>query len=263
MYDDASYQREYERRRAIRRKRARQRRRKARLRAAGFFISVLLIGAMFLVIGQQKQSPPSQPEDPAQTLPQDDSGDQGDASPRYPELYSPLDADGDGIDDYHDIMQGARAYIATGPVYESRYYAGGYPDDGYGVCTDVIWAAFRAAGYELKDLVDADVAAHPARYPHMEEADPNIDFRRVNTLDCFFSAYAQTLTCEFDDPSQFQPGDILIFGDRDHIAICSDKRNLAGMPYIIHHGSLEDGPIEANHIYRHEVTGHYRWNGGA
>ena len=42
-----------------------------------------------------------------------------------------------------------------GSHYQSKYYAGGYPDDGLGVCTDVIWQALQAAGYDLKALVDA------------------------------------------------------------------------------------------------------------
>ena len=77
-----------------------------------------------------------------------------------PQLQSPLDADGDGVDDWTDMVLGARAYIGTHPHYKSKYYAGGYPDDGLGVCTDVIWQAFRAAGYSLKDLVDRDIADH-------------------------------------------------------------------------------------------------------
>lgn len=59
------------------------------------------------------------------------------------DLQSPNDADGDGVDDWTDVVLGARAYIATDPHYQSKYYAGGYPDDGLGVCTDVIWQAFQ------------------------------------------------------------------------------------------------------------------------
>lgn len=108
-----------------------------------------------------------------------------------PQLQSPLDADGDGVDDWTDMVLGARAYIGTHPHYKSKYYAGGYPDDGLGVCTDVIWQAFRAAGYSLKDLVDADIAAHPECYPNIETPDGNIDFRRVSNLDTFFRRHAQ------------------------------------------------------------------------
>ena len=176
-----------------------------------------------------------------------------------PELYSAVDRDGDGVDDYTDIMEGARAYIATDPHYESKYYAGGYPDDGLGVCTDVIWQAFRAAGYELKDLVDADITANPQAYPHIEVQDSNIDFRRVNTLNAFFSRYAQALPVSFDDPADWQPGDIVIFGQCEHIAICSDKRDKKGIPWIIHHGNPIDDAVERQDIYKHEVTHHYRW----
>ena len=134
------------------------------------------------------------------------------------------------MNDWTDMVLGARAYIGTHPHYKSKYYAGGYPDDGLGVCTDVIWQAFRAAGYSLKDLVDRDIADHPACYPNIETPDGNIDFRRVSNLDTFFRRHAQVLTCDLDDPAQWQPGDIVIFGDRDHIGICSDRRNRQGDP---------------------------------
>jgi len=178
------------------------------------------------------------------------------------ELSSPLDADGDGADDWHDMVAGARAYIATRPRYKSRYFAGGYPDDGTGVCTDVIWQAFRAAGYELKDLVDADIAAHPERYDNIRYPDGNIDFRRVSNLDRFFAAHAQVLPCSFDDPEQWQPGDIVVFGDRDHIAVCSDRRSADGIPWIIHHGNPLEGAVETGRRGHQPVTGHYRWTGG-
>ena len=177
------------------------------------------------------------------------------------QLQSPNDADGDGLDDWTDMTLGARAYIETDPPYKSKYYAGGYPDDGLGVCTDVIWQAFRAAGYELKDLVDADITENRDAYPFIEVQDSNIDFRRVNTLDTFFRRHAQVLTNSFDDPEDWQPGDIVVFGDRQHIALCSDRRNRDGIPFIIHHGNPIDEAVERNQIYGQEVTGHFRWVG--
>lgn len=177
------------------------------------------------------------------------------------ELQSPLDADGDGVDDWTDMMLGARQYIETGPHYKSKYYAGGYPDDGLGVCTDVIWQAFQAAGYSLKDMVDTDIAENGTSYPHIDCQDTNIDFRRVNNLDIFFRRYAQSLTCDLNDPEQWQPGDIVVFGDRDHIGICSNRRNAQGIPFLIHHGNPIDEAVEQNYIPSHSVTGHYRWVG--
>lgn len=169
------------------------------------------------------------------------------------ELCSPLDADGDKIDDWHDIMLGARAYIETNPPYKSRYYEGGYPDDGYGVCTDVVWQGFAAAGYDLKSLVDSHIAENPELYP--DEADPNIDFRRVKNLSIFFEQTAQSLTISTDDPESWQPGDIAVY--ENHIAVCSDKRNRDGLPFIIHHGPL--GAREADELESKDIIGHYRW----
>ena len=178
-----------------------------------------------------------------------------------PTVESPLDADFDGIDDYEDILLGARAYIATRPYYESKYYEenDGYPNDGCGVCTDVIWKALEAAGYDLKSLMDADIAAHPEAYPEIEFPDPHIDFRRVENQLIFFQRYAESLPLTFDDPSQWQPGDIVVF--EEHIAICSDRRNAKGVPFILHHGSAQDGAIEADQMWKYVVVGHFRWNG--
>ena len=177
------------------------------------------------------------------------------------QLQSPNDADGDGLEDWMDIVLGARAYIKTDPHYKSAYYAGGYPDDGCGVCTDVIWQAFRAAGYQLKDLVDADITANREAYPFIEVQDGNIDFRRVNTLDTFFRRHAQELTTSFENPEDWQPGDIVIFGVRDHIAICSDRRNADGIPLLIHHGNPIEDAVEKDQMDRMEVCAHFRWVG--
>lgn len=65
------------------------------------------------------------------------------------ETYKSLvDKDGDGIDDQTDFLQSVRRYIATKPKYKSKYYRTGYPDDGYGVCTDVIAFGLKDTGYD-------------------------------------------------------------------------------------------------------------------
>lgn len=97
-----------------------------------------------------------------------------------------MDADGDGVDDQTDMLDNALAYVDTRPKYKSRYYQTGYPDDGYGVCTDVVAFALKNAGYDLQALVDADIREHPQDY-RVAEPDANIDFRRVRNLKVFFS----------------------------------------------------------------------------
>lgn len=48
---------------------------------------------------------------------------------------SKVDKDEDGVDDQTDILNNVKKYISTNPKYKSKYYANGYPDDEYGVCT--------------------------------------------------------------------------------------------------------------------------------
>ncbi|MGE5628911.1 MAG: DUF1287 domain-containing protein [Solirubrobacterales bacterium] len=172
------------------------------------------------------------------------------------ELKSNVDKDQDGVDDYSDILNGARDYISTHPKYKSKYYEGGYPDDKYGVCTDVVWRAFKSGGYNLKDLIDKDISNNLPAYKNITVPDNNIDFRRVKNLKTFFDRNAESLSTSFTEPAKWQGGDIVIFPE--HIAICSDKRNSDGLPFIIHHDGL--GARERNEITNYKILGHYRWS---
>lgn len=169
---------------------------------------------------------------------------------------SPSDADLDGVDDQTDLLKSARAYLATKPAYQSRYYEGGYPDDGCGVCTDVVAQAMLGAGYDLMELVSEDIALHPADYD-IDEPDPNIDFRRVRNLAVYFQHTATALTTDLEEIDQWQGGDIVIF--RSHIGIVSDRRNANGVPFLLHHASpfqlrYEEDVLEN----RDDIVGHYR-----
>lgn len=170
---------------------------------------------------------------------------------------SERDADEDGIDDYTDILEGARDYIATNPTYKSEYYEGGYPDDGCGVCTDVVWNALDAAGYSLKDMVDQDIAQHQEEYD-IDRPDPNIDFRRVKNLRVFLQRHAESLSTDMYDTEAWQGGDIVVFPK--HIGIVSDRCNRDGVPLLIHHASRYQGAVEADDMEKFMVVGHYRWN---
>ena len=169
---------------------------------------------------------------------------------------APTDADGDGLDDWADLTLGARAYIGTHPVYDPGYYDGGYAPEGHGVCADVIWRALKAAGYDFKALLDQDISSHPGRYPLPNGMkDSNIDFRRVVNLEAYFRYNGLTVTGEWLDPNQWQPGDIVVY--EGHIAVCSDRRNGQGLPYIIHHTGR--GAFEEDALTDRPILGHYRW----
>ena len=173
-------------------------------------------------------------------------------------VYSNVDFNANGTDDYTDIMLGARIDAENHPKYDSRYWAEGYPPDDIGVCTDVVWRAFRNAGYSLREMVDMDIQKYPERYPNISKRDDNIDFRRVVNLRVFFEEYAQSLTLDINETEQWQPGDIVIFGNNKHIGIVSDKRNKSGHTYIIHNGGQPNR--EEDYFERGTVTGHYRFD---
>ncbi len=167
------------------------------------------------------------------------------------------DADGDGIDDQTDILEGARAYVETRPRYRSAYYAMGRPDDGCGVCTDVVAQAALAAGYDLQALMARDIARDPQAYG-ITEPDPAIDFRRVVNQHTFFERHAVSLTCDVEDLSAWQGGDIAVFSD--HVGIVSNRRDADGVPYLIHHEGLFQLAYEDDGLAKraNDIVGHYR-----
>lgn len=171
---------------------------------------------------------------------------------------SQVDKDEDGIDDQHDILYGVRDYIDDKPKYKSVYYAGGYPTDEYGVCTDVVAQGFLHAGYDLRQLVNADILAHPEDY-EIDKPDINIDFRRVRNLYVYFQHTAVSLTTDITKIEEWQGGDVIVF--KNHIGIVSDRRNYKGIPFIIHHGSEHQVGYEQDILEgREDIIGHFRIN---
>ncbi len=189
---------------------------------------------------------------------------QNTSSERLPDRYdediiqvqSKVDKDNDGIDDQTDILQGALEYIDSHPKYKSKYYQTGYPDDEYGVCTDVVAYALKNAGYDLRTLVDEDIENNPDDY-NIDNPDKNIDFRRVRNLKIYFSHTAISLTTDIDEIEEWQGGDIVIF--KNHIGIVSERRNENGVPYVIHHNSPWQKTYEQDILEKREdIEGHYR-----
>lgn len=173
-------------------------------------------------------------------------------------VKSQTDFNGNGVDDYTDILLGARKDAENHPKYDSAYIAGGYPPDDIGVCSDVVWRAFKNAGYSLRDMVDNDIRRRPEAYTEIKKPDIDIDFRRVRNLKVFFDKYAEKLTTDISKISEWQAGDIVIFNNDKHIGIVSDKRNSKGVTWIIHNGGQPQR--EEDYLKRAVVTSHYRFN---
>lgn len=169
---------------------------------------------------------------------------------------SSVDKDNDGIDDQTDILNGARKYIFTKPKYKSKYYNTGYPNDGYGVCTDVVAFALKDAGYDLQSLVNEHILANKDLYD-IEVVDKNIDFRRVKNLKIYLDYNAQILTTDINDIEKWQGGDIVVF--KNHIGIVSDNRNRKGISFVIHHANPYQKYYEEDILeYHNDIVGHYR-----
>jgi uncharacterized protein len=183
-----------------------------------------------------------------------------------PDDYVQIDRNNNGIPDPIDIVNAARIEVQQRTKYESNYYAGGYPPDDEGVCTDVIWRGLFGIDVNLKDLIDEDIEKNTDLYPRVNgKPEPNIDFRRVPNQYVYFERFTQVLTTELiagdiENLRQWQPGDIVVFLDGfHHVAIVSDRRTKDGTPYIIHNNPPFAAEIKLKSI-KTPIAGHYRWN---
>lgn len=159
------------------------------------------------------------------------------------------------------LILGARKDALAMPAYVNAYYAGGYPPENEGTCTDLVWRAFMEADIVLKDLVDEDIKTNRERYKHITYRDPNIDFRRVQNLAIFFENNAEVLTTDVYDTQAWQAGDIVVFGNYEHIGIVSDIRNANDIPYLIHNNDQpvrEEDRLEYG-SYTMGIKAHYRY----
>lgn len=182
-----------------------------------------------------------------------------------PDESSKVDKNENGIPDPIDIVNSARKEAEQKTTYKDAYYVGGYPPDGEGVCTDVIWRGFKSVNISIKDLIDKDIKENMAQYKSIKgRPDPNIDFRRVLNQDVFFKKNCIQLTTEFkkDDINnlkEWQPGDIIVFIEGyEHIAIISDERDEDGIPYVIHNSHPCASEAKLSWFYN-PIHGHYRW----
>ncbi len=172
-----------------------------------------------------------------------------------PVYTSSIDKDNDGIDDQTDMLKSAREYLATKPKYKSQYYGSGYPDDEYGVCTDVVSFALLNSGYDIMNLLHEDVIQNRDAY-QIELVDKNIDFRRVRNLQNYFQRHLISLTTDTSDIAAWQGGDIVVY--ETHIGLVSDKRNAKGIPFLIHHASPYQLRYEEDVLTNSKIVGHYR-----
>ncbi len=189
------------------------------------------------------------------------------------------DQDNDGINDQEDIMLGAKKQLTIPAVNifsegidETNYYAGGDPPADLAISTDIIARAFLEAGFILKDLVYEDISNNFNEYPLRKNwgqttCDPNIDYRRIQNMEIFFSRNALSLGIIFDENlDSWFPGDIVFFdmnrdGFTDCASIISDSTTRDGIPKIIYNYIEPGYTVEEDIIKERTVMGHYRYPG--
>ena len=152
--------------------------------------------------------------------------------------------------------------IYNGAYRQIAYPMGDVPAR-YGVCTDVVIRAYRAAGIDLQKLVHEDMKAHFSVYPDhwgLTRPDSNIDHRRVPNLQVFFTRHGESFPVS-DEPENYQPGDLVTWtvgGNRPHIGIVTDRQSRDGNRLLIVH-NIGWGPKLEDMLFDYPITGHYRY----
>lgn len=171
------------------------------------------------------------------------------------------------VPDALDFVAGARQEVERHTRYDGSYYNEGYPPEGKGACTDVIWRSFRQGGYDLRAMVDEDIRLAPGEYGATgQQPDSCIDYRRVQNLQVFFQRYGQVLTNEIKpgdkaNLTNWQPGDIVVFAaPKEHIAIISDQRRPDGVPLIIHNAGPWASEADYLQSWPSPIIYHFRFN---
>lgn len=154
------------------------------------------------------------------------------------------------------------------PAYYKISYPGGDIPEGKGTNTDVVIRSYRALGIDLQQRVHEDMKENFRIYPQIwdaKEADPNIDHRRVENLQRFFSRLGQEIEVSTDSVNMqdFSWGDIVVWRLPDgatHIGIVvpgPDERREE--MWVVHNQS--EGPKWEDVLLDYQVIGHYRYDG--
>jgi uncharacterized protein YijF (DUF1287 family) len=165
------------------------------------------------------------------------------------------------------LVAAARRQVGVTLRYDNAYTRLPFPNGDVprekGVCTDVVIRAYRdALGLDLQSLMNADMRAAFAVYPHtwgLGRPDPNIDHRRVPNLRTWLARRQAALPIPRDG-SGWRPGDIftsLVSGTGTHIGLVSDRMG-AHAPLIIH--NIGGGAREEDALLAWPITGRYRWS---
>jgi len=165
----------------------------------------------------------------------------------------------------------ALRYSGSAVAYDPSYYKIPYPEGDVpaakGVAADLIVRCYRKLGIDLQQEIHEDMEKHFRIYPQLWAAqgpDANIDHRRVQNLQRFFSRKGATLTTG-SDPSQYKPGDIVVWALANaaemHVGIVVPGTPGSGdTPWVVHHPT--GGGVQwENALFQYQILGHFRFDG--
>ena len=152
-------------------------------------------------------------------------------------------------------------------TYDTLYYQIPYPNgdipSGKGKAEDLVVRSYRSVGIDLQKLVHQDMKAHFNDYPSLwdlKSPDPNIDHRRVQNLQRFFTRNGQKLEATRNE-ADYQPGDIVVWtlaNGQPHIGIVvpgpGERRH---EPWVVH--NLSSSPKWEHALIDFPIDGHYRY----
>jgi uncharacterized protein YijF (DUF1287 family) len=160
----------------------------------------------------------------------------------------------------------ALARLNPNVAYVAAYKKIGYPwgdvPENTGVCTDVVIRSYRGLGIDLQSMVHEDMKqafdAYPSRKIYgLNEADSNIDHRRVVNLEAFFERVGAGIP--LGTPTI--PGDIITWrlsGGEPHIGVVVDRRDPKTGNFLIVHNL--GGGVQAEDLMDYAPPhGHYRF----
>lgn len=159
------------------------------------------------------------------------------------------------------LVDAARKQVGVTVSYDPAYVPLKFPNGDVpiqtGVCADVVIRALRQQGIDLQILINKDMRANFAKYPHiwgLKSPDSNIDHRRVLNMMMYFSRKGYAVS------GANQAGDIVawrLINGMTHIGIVSDTKALLGDSYKVIH-NIGRGTQEEMFVYPATVIGHYR-----
>jgi uncharacterized protein YijF (DUF1287 family) len=166
----------------------------------------------------------------------------------------------------------ALRYSGRDITYDPAYYKIAYPEGDVpaakGVASDLVVRCYRKLGIDLQQEIHEDMGKSFRVYPQLWDAqspDENIDHRRVQNLQRFFSRKGEILS-PGSDPSSYKPGDIVVWALTNaaemHIGIVAPApAGSAGQsPWVVHHPA-GGGVIWEDAIFQYQILGHFRFPG--